>query len=492
MSLRVFSATLATETNTFAPFPTGMGAFQSQWYYPAGQHPEHMTLYSAPLWVARQRARTHGWRVSEGLVCAAQPGGPTTRLTYERLRDQILADLDAALPVDMVLLGLHGAMVAEGCDDCEGDLLQRVRERVGPDVVVGASLDPHCHLSPRMVVCADLLVAFKEYPHTDVRETAERLADLCAALAQRRIRPVAAVRDCAMISVIHTTRAPADALVARLRQLEVEGTVLSASIVHGFLWGDVPDMGTQVLVYADGDATRAAAVAEELRDALVARREALAAPLPPLDEALDQALAQPGPVVLADSADNPGGGAAGDSTFVLRRLIERGIGDVALGPLWDPVAVSIAFEAGLGATLPLRVGGKVGPDSGDPVDAVWQVDALARNLMMTGLSGTPAAMGDCALVRTGGVQVVLTSVRNQAVDTDLFEQLGCLLHQKRLVVVKSSHHFYESFSRVARATVYADVRGALTQTPGHLVYRKVRRPRWPLDPQPAARPHASD
>jgi microcystin degradation protein MlrC len=280
--------------------------------------------------------------------------------------------------------------------------------------------------------------------------------------------------------------------VAQLRRLEADCSVVSATIVHGFLWGDVPDMGTQVLVYTNDDGPRAAAIAEELRAALVRLRGVLAAPLPDLDVALDQALGLPGPVVLADGADNPGGGAAGDSTFVLRRLIERGIGDVALGPLWDPVAVSIAFEAGVGAKLPMRVGGKVGPDSGDPVDAVWHVEALARGLTMTGLSGTPAAMGDCALVRTAGIQVVLTSVRNQAVDTDLFEQLDCRLRDKRLVVVKSSHHFYESFSRIARSTLYANVRGALTQTPGHLVYRKVRWPRWPLDAQSAALPHSSD
>ena len=137
--MRVFTASLATETNTFAPMPTGLASFQVDGsYWPAGTHPAAMSMFGGPLHAARQRAREHGWTLVEGLVAAAQPGGTTTRLAYETLRDQILADLQAALPVQMVLLGLHGAMVADGYPDCEGDLLTRVRQLVGPGVVVGA------------------------------------------------------------------------------------------------------------------------------------------------------------------------------------------------------------------------------------------------------------------------------------------------------------------------------------------------------------------
>ena len=148
--MRVFSATLATETNTFAPMPTGLAGFKERGYYKAGQHPDHMSFFAGPLWAARQRGKAQGWTLIEGMVAGAQPSGTTTRAAYEALRDELLADLKAALPVDMVLLGLHGAMVADGYDDCEGDLLQRVRAIVGPKVVVGAELDPHNHLSEAM------------------------------------------------------------------------------------------------------------------------------------------------------------------------------------------------------------------------------------------------------------------------------------------------------------------------------------------------------
>jgi microcystin degradation protein MlrC len=479
--MRVFTATLATETNTFAPLPTGLAAFREGGYYPAGSHPSQLTLFSGPLWAARQQAGRRGWTVIEGLVAFAQPGGVTTRQAWDTLRDELLADLRAALPVDIVLLGLHGAMVADGCDDCEGELLQQVRGIAGPRAVIGAELDPHHHLSAAMLRHADLLVSFKEYPHTDVLERAHELIDLCAEAAAGRIRPVVGVADCQMISIVHTTREPARSFVDRLQALEGHEGVLSISVTHGFPWGDVADMGTRVFVYTDGDAPKAAALARQLADELVALRAALQPPQPGIDEAIDLALAAPaGPVVLADGADNPGGGAAGDSTFILRRLLERQVQGAALGPLWDPQAVRLAFEAGVGASLPLRVGGKTSPLSGNPVDAICTVLALKPQMTMSGLAGTAVALGDCALVRTGGVQLVLISRRNQAMGTDLFTQLGCALERQHIVVVKSSQHFYASFSQLARQVIYVAAPGTVTADLKSLPYAKVTRPKWPL------------
>jgi len=170
--MRVFSASLATETNTFAPMPTGLSDFHQRGYYAAGEHPDAMQMYSGPLWAARQRGAEKNWTLLEGMVASAMPGGITTRHGYETLRDELLGDLRAALPVDMVLLGMHGAMVADGYDDCEGDLLTRVRELAGSNAVIGATLDPHCHLSEAMVAQADMLICWKEYPHTDILERA--------------------------------------------------------------------------------------------------------------------------------------------------------------------------------------------------------------------------------------------------------------------------------------------------------------------------------
>lgn len=474
--MKVFSASLATETNTFAPLPTGLRSYEEGARFAAGQHPNAPTLFSGPLWAARQRALEHGLTLTEGLVAFAMPAGATTRVAHETLRDELLADLQAAMPVDIVLLGLHGAMVADGCDDCEGDLLARVRELVGPKVVIGAELDPHTHLTQAMVRNADLLLAFREYPHTDAVERGLELVDLCVATAQGRIRPVPAVHDCETIAVLHTSREPMRGFVDRARALEGQGGIVSISAIHGFPWADVADLGTRVLVYADGDPALAQTTADRLGLELRTVCEAMRTRGPSIDAALDQALAWPagGPVVIADGADNAGGGAPSDATFVLRRLIERGIDSAVLGPLWDPVAVSLAFEAGEGARLALRIGGKVASVSGDPIDAEVCVRALRRDAHQTGLTGAREPLGDCALVSVGGVQVLLNSRRTQAFGTDLFTQFGVELGTQRVVVVKSSQHFHAAFSKVATLILYADVPGTLTSDLTTLPYRKAR------------------
>jgi microcystin degradation protein MlrC len=220
--------------------PTSTSSFRDRGYYPAGKHPETLTLFSGPLVAARMRGKDAGWTLIEGMVAGAQPSGITTRHAYESLRDELLADLKAALPVDVVLLGLHGAMVADGYDDCEGDLLQRVRAMVGPDTIVGAELDPHCHLTTEMVENANVIITFKEYPHTDVLERGLELVDLCATAAQKKIHPVAAMMDTGLILTVHTSRQPARGFVERMQALEGRDGVLSISSRTAFLGATCP------------------------------------------------------------------------------------------------------------------------------------------------------------------------------------------------------------------------------------------------------------
>jgi microcystin degradation protein MlrC len=355
--MRVFTATLVTETNTFSPIPTGMAAFRHDLLCRAGEHPDRPTLFTGPLWAARQRAKERNWQLSEGLCAVAQPGGITARATYEALRDELLDDLRRALPVDMVLLQLHGAMVADGYEDCEADVLARVRALVGQDTVVGVELDSHCHLSAAMLQPADVMVIFKEYPHTDALERAFELVDLCAATATRDIRPVMATFDCRMAGVYHTPRQPMRGFVDRLKALEGKDGILSVSVAQGFPWGDTPDMGTKILVVSDGDRARAEALAEKLGRELIGLRGNTTPQYLTINQALDRAALLAGPAVIADTADNAGGGAPSDSTFLLRAILARGLSDVCIGPFWDPVAVRFAHEAGEGARLHLRLGG---------------------------------------------------------------------------------------------------------------------------------------
>jgi microcystin degradation protein MlrC len=226
--MRVFTASLATETNTFAPIPTDLRSFQEAGLFSPGAHPDGPTLTTSPLWVLRRRAGAD-LEVIEGTCAWAEPAGTVARAAYEELRDRILGELEAALPIDAVALGLHGAMVAHGYDDCEGDLLARVRRRVGDGVPIGAELDPHCHMTDRMVEAADLLICYKEFPHTDFVERAEEVVDLTLRTASGEIRPRMSLYDCRMIGSFPTSREPMRSFVDEIKARSRRSRATTAS-----------------------------------------------------------------------------------------------------------------------------------------------------------------------------------------------------------------------------------------------------------------------
>src|SRR5262249_55539812 len=237
----------------------------------ASRHPA--THGSVALIEWRRLAEAEGHEVVESVCAFAQPAGTTLRPVYEELRDDVLADLRAAMPVDVVLMKMHGAMVAQGYDDCEGDTLAGIREIVGSDVVVGCELDLHCHLTEQMRTAADAIITYKEYPHIDVADRARELYALCLAARRGTVRPVIAYYDCRMISMWRTTVEPMRGFVARMQALEGRDHILSVSFGHGFPWGDVPEVGAKVVVIADGDSAKAERLAAELGQELWRMRE---------------------------------------------------------------------------------------------------------------------------------------------------------------------------------------------------------------------------
>src|SRR6266853_3865502 len=266
----LFSATIATETNTFSPLPTSLAAYKEGVFLRPGEHPDATPLMcTAPLWVARRRAATEGFTLVEGSCFAASPAGTTNRADYESMRDEILGQLRAAMPVDGLLLGLHGAMVAYGYDDVEGDIIERARAIVGPNCVIGVELDPHRHLTMKRVSGADIIVLYKEFPHTDVVERAEDVLDLVLATLRGKVKPVMSVYDCRQIQSYPTTLQPMRGLVDRIKAMEGKDGILSVSLAHCFPYGDVAEIGTRVLVIADGDKKKADALATRLGEELV-------------------------------------------------------------------------------------------------------------------------------------------------------------------------------------------------------------------------------
>jgi microcystin degradation protein MlrC len=485
--MKLFIAALATETNTFSPLPTGRAGFMNREFFRNDGSRNPPRLGNIPLIEWRRMGEADGHEVAESISCFAQPAGITLRAVYEELRDTLLADLRAAMPVDVVLLFMHGAMVADGYDDCEGDTLARVQEIVGPEATVGIELDLHCHLTERMRGNADVIITFKEYPHIDVADRARELYAICTAARRGEVRPVIAYHDCRMVSMWRTPDEPARGFVRRMQALEGRDGILSISFGHGFPWGDVAEVGARMVVVADGDMARAEALARQLGQEVWAMRHETTTCHDSIDEGIDHALAGSGrPLVLADVADNAGGGAPADNTAILRRLVDRGIRDVATGCYWDPVAVQICQEAGLGATFDLRIGGKCGVASGDPVDLRVTVRGLSDHHTQGGLSGGRAEMGAAAYVEADGIHLILMSIRQQTFSPDAFTGLGCRLDDKRLVVVKSTQHFHAAFAPLAREIRYVAAPGAIAPEFDRIPYTRRTTPYWPKVEDPFA------
>ena len=485
--MKIFMASLATETNTFSPIPTGDAAFRGgrDWYRHDGSlQPPVSANIASRAWRALGEAEGH--KVVESLCSFAMPAGTTVRAVYESLRDTVLDDLRAAMPVDAVLLFMHGAMVADGYDDCEGDLAARIRTLVGGQVPIGLELDLHCHLTERMRTACTAIVNYKEYSHTDIGDRAPELYHICLDAASGRTRPVMALHDCRMVGTFRPTQEPVRGFVDRITALEGKNGILSVSFGHGFPWGDVADCGAKMLVVADGDEAAAVALAARLARELWDMREEATARLDPIDAGLDAAAAGGGLLVLADASDNPGGGAPCDSTFVLRRILERGMTGIALGCFWDPQAVAFCVEAGEGARLDLRVGGKCGPASGDPVDLQVTVRRVSLEHGQNGLSGGRSALGPSVWASAAGLDLVLVTRRQQTFAPDAFTGLGITLQDKAAVVVKSSQHFQAAFAPIARRVMYLAGPGALSFDYACLPYRRRTAPYWPRVSDPFA------
>lgn len=477
--MKTFAAGILTETNTFCPVPTSLEDFivqrgrdvlQGRVDYP------HLDL--SATWGQQAKARGDSFVFS--LMAFAQPSGVAVRSAYEILRDEILDDLRAAMPVDIVLLNLHGAMIASGYDDCEEDIIRRVRAITGRDTVIAVEFDLHCHLSESKIAAADIVITYKEYPHVDVNDRARELFDLAIEAKCGRVRPTMALFDCRMIGMYPTSRQPLRRFVEAMVQATQREGVLSVSFGHGFQFADLPHVGAKVLAVTNNDDVLARQIAREF--GLMAhelRRDLGVDSLSlPLHEALSRALASSRtPVVVADQSDNPGAGAPSDATFALRWLLDHQAEDVAMGIFYDPEVVRIAKKAGPGAKLSVRLGGKMGPASGPPVDIEVTVLSTVDDYVhvFPQQSGEPLLRraGDVTALRVGSIDIVVSSKRCQCLSPSIFSDLSVELQHKRLLIPKSTQHFHGAFAPIAGEIIYMAGPGAVAPDPRQIPYSRL-------------------
>tara|TARA_R110001599_G_scaffold353465_1_gene593122 strand:- start:35115 stop:36554 length:1440 start_codon:yes stop_codon:yes gene_type:complete len=466
--VRAFVAAIAHETNRFSPFPTAIAD-----YHPVG------IGYNDLI----REAENAGCEVIRGLSARAAPAAPTRQADYEQLRDRLLAEIRNAGPLDMVLLSLHGAQVAENCDDCEGDIAARVRELLGSAVVLGVLLDLHASITDKLLQHATLVTAIKEYPHTDFPETARQLVDISMRCVRGDVKPVTAFVPLPLFSLWHTPQQPSKSLVDRARALEETGEVLHISLVHGFPWSDVNSTGAAVLVIADGAPGTAAQYAADFARQLWSIREADLSHYANVADSVATVPDTGGPVVIADAADNPGAGTGSDATWILREVLARKLDGVAMALFWDPAALAQIVAAREGASLRLRIGGHTGKLAGKPVAARAEVISINRTASIDAMPGyPPVSVGTLAAIRIDGVHIVVGNYREQVFGSQVFTTVGIDPHSQRLLVVKSAQHFYQAFAPFASKIIYCDSPCSRTVAFEKLPFRHRRKPMWPLEP----------
>lgn len=411
----------------------------------------------------------------------AEPGATVEETAYRHLADALLASLRT--DCELVLLDLHGAGVVGATASLEADLLRSVRAVVGPGPVVAVVLDLHGNLPPEVGELADVVVGFQEYPHTDMAERARRATAVAVATARGRVRPqTRQLRLPMVLPPSPTDEGPARELRELARAAEREPGVLACTVFHGFPYADTPQAGTSLVTVVDGDPDRADRVNERLAGWLWRHREAFRPDqLLPAD-AVARASTDT-PVVLGDAADNPGGGATGDGTDLLRAILDAGV-RACFATLHDPEAVNAAVAAGTGATVRLRLGGRHGTVSGPPLPVTARVDAVSdgRVVQRSVRQGKTVEFGRCVRLAVGAVDLVVASNRVQVFDPEIL-----LLHDidpanYPLVAVKSAYHFRSGFRYLGRPTSAVDGPGLTGRRIERLTPRTTSARLWPMDP----------
>ncbi|MBI3523874.1 MAG: M81 family metallopeptidase [Betaproteobacteria bacterium] len=479
---RIAVAGFLHETNTFARSHTGFEAFVAADAWPG-------LVCGAPLLEAVaganiaaagfiKAASAQGHQLVPLLWASANPSGLVTRDAYEHVWDLLAHELRAAGTIDALFLDLHGTMVAEHIEDGEGELLRRIRSIVGPAMPIVAALDFHANISPQMVALTDALTVYRTYPHVDMAATGAR----AAALLQRALngeRWHKAYRQIPFLIPMLWQCTLVEPLAGLMQRVEVEesGGDISAAIVPGFPLADIHDCGPTILVYGiDGASTERAA--DRLYAAVLAQRDAFGGKLYSAVEAVARALdnAGEGPMILADTQDNPGGGAAGDTTDIPHELLRQGVQGACLGLLCDPAAAAAAHAAGCGAAVELALGGHSGIGA-PPLVGRFNVEALGDG-RFTGSGpfylGCRMDLGLMARLSLNGIQILVSSHKQQAADQAMFRHLGIEPVQQRILVLKSSVHFRADFGSMAREILIVAASGENTARLSELEYQKLR------------------
>ncbi|MBM10104.1 MAG: MlrC family protein 3 [Magnetovibrio sp.] len=432
------------------------------------------------------------WTPVPIVVTAAEPGGPVEEDFFQRTKTEMERLLRAAKPLDGVFCSLHGAMTTTENDDPDGELLEMVRQVVGNAVPILTTLDLHANISERMVEMTDILIAYRTNPHVDQEARAEEAAELMIEI-WNGMKPERAFIRLPLVApsvTLLTAEGPYADLINRGQERKTNA-IANVSVVAGFVYSNTPMNGIATIVTGRNDLAAAQSLALEIADLGWQERERFKKVLTPLDDAVllakanGEDLSRPA-MIFADVADNPGGGGRGNTTWLLRAFVEADVEGCLFGVFNDPALARAAYEAGQSSRFDAIFNSETESEFSIRFEASAEVLGL-HNGKCVGTRGIWAGrsldVGPTALLKVGGVKLVVISNRKQCADPVFFEMFGLDVASARSVVVKSRGHFRAGFARYFddAHTIEVDAPGLTSPVLGNFQFNRLPRPIYPLD-----------
>jgi microcystin degradation protein MlrC len=481
---RVIIGMMMHETNTFSAVATTLEDFEP--------------LYGEEFVKANRGTRSgvggfldvlekHRVEIIPSMGAGATPAGSLAKKDFKHIVDTIVGVAKDTGHVDGVLLALHGAMIVEGEPDAEAALLKKLKKTLGKETPIIITLDLHGLISKPMVENCDAIFGYDTNPHIDMYERGVEAAETLMKTIKGELHPVVAFKKLPMLPPTinqRTTEGPMVKLLEKARRYEKQKGVINVCIFPAFAYTDVERVGSAVVAVTDGDRELAQGICDELGAEMYAHREEFLKKLTPIKEAVERAIKAPeGPIILADVADNPGGGSPGDGTEILRELVRQGSKNVGVACIKDPEAVAKAIEAGVLGKFDMQIGGKTDEHHGKPlrVKGVVRTITDGRFVCKAGAVGVVENVGRTAVIDANGVEIILTERSHAPNDPEVYRRNGIEPRDKKILVLKSRGHFRAAYESFSKEVIEVDGPGLTTPNLSRFTFKRIPRPMWPFD-----------
>ena len=484
--MRIATGCIGHETNTFSPTPTTLADFQQLGFYRGDEIPTAFAGTGTTTGGYLHKCDELGIELVPLLWAFAGPSGLVEQNAYDVLKQEFLERLLAAGGVDGCLLDLHGAMATDDIEDAEGELIAAVRDVLGAKPII-TTLDLHANITAAMAASSDVIIGFDTYPHVDMYDRGLEAAEVIHRILAGGLRPTMSYRQIPLLTgppAQCTMKPIMSEVIERLHALEERPGVLTATLAMGFPFADIRDAGAAVVVATDGDSELAERCAGEFAAYIWERREEFTVNSLTPTVAVEKALqSNEGPFILAEGADNPGGGGPCDGTHVLRALIDADVQGGVIAIITDPESVALAIAAGVGNEVDLVLGGKTIPLHGEPVEVRAYVKGIFDGIYVnkgTMAKGRENNMGRTVVITIGGVEVIVTERRVQPYDAEALRSVGIEPTERKIIALKSAVHFRADFAPLAHEIIDLDTPGIHSHNLTTYDYQNLR-PVYPLD-----------